>query len=142
MHSFPHVQEPSPLLLLAPTGVAAFHINAQTIHSGLRIPISNMNPLEGQSLLQLQEQLRHVEYILIDEMSFTGPTMLSQIDARLQQAFPSHSNSPFGGRSIILVGNVRQLPPVKDNPMYVGMSHGNALWRSFDTIVTLGTVFR
>ena len=76
------------LLLLAPTGVAAFNIRASTIHSALRIPIGEMQPLEGQSLSKLQEELRHIRYILIDEMRFIGPKMLTQIDARLCQAFP------------------------------------------------------
>lgn len=130
------------LLLLSQNGVATFHINGVRIHFGLRIPISFMKPLEGQSLLNLQEKLRHVKYILIDEMSFIGPKMLAQIDERLLEAFPSNRNTPFGGRSIILVGHLGQLPPVKDTPIYVGMSHGNALWQNFDTIVTLLIIFR
>ena len=62
----------SPLLLLAPTGVAAFNISATTIHSALHIPIKEINPLRGPSLINLQEELRSVKYILIDEMSFIG----------------------------------------------------------------------
>ena len=76
------------LLLLAPTGVATFNIHAYTIHLALRIPIGEMQPLEGQPLSKLQEELRHIHYILIDEMSFIRPKMLTQIDAQLRQAFP------------------------------------------------------
>ena len=47
-----------------------------------------MQPLEGQALLNLQEKLRDVKYILIDEMSFIGPKFLSQIDDRLREVFP------------------------------------------------------
>ena len=112
----------SPLLLLAPTGVAAFNINSLTIHSALRIPINTMLPLEGQALANLQEWLLHIRYVLIDEMSFIGPKLLSNIDSRLREAFPSHRTSPFGGCSVILVGDLGQLPPVKDIPMYVGAS--------------------
>ena len=71
------------LLLLAPTGVATFNIHASTIHSSLRIPIGEMQPLEGQSLSKLQEELCHICYILIDEMSFIGPKMLTQIDVKI-----------------------------------------------------------
>ena len=35
----------SPLLLLAPTGVAAFNISVRTIHFALHIPIKEINPL-------------------------------------------------------------------------------------------------
>ena len=100
------------LLLLAPIGVAVFNIHASTIHSALRIPIVEMHPLEGQSLSKLQEEFCHIRYILIDEMSFIGPKMLTQIDARLHRDFPSHCTIPFGGCSIILLGDFRQLPPV------------------------------
>ena len=101
-------QSASPLLLLAPTGVAAFNIHASTMHSTLRIPIGEMQPLEGQSLSKLQEELHHILYILIDEMSFIGPKMLTQIDARLRQAFPLQSTIPFSGCSIILLGDFGQ----------------------------------
>ena len=57
---------PSPLLLLAPTGVTAFNINALTIHSALRIPINTMLPLECEALANLQERLLHIHYVLID----------------------------------------------------------------------------
>ena len=46
-----------------------------------------MQPLEKQSLSKFQE-LFHIRYILIDEMRFIGLEMLTQIDARLRQAFP------------------------------------------------------
>jgi len=66
----------SPLLLLAPTDVATFNINALTIFSSLHITLVSMHPLEVQPLLHLQEKTIHVKYILIDEMSFIGPKLL------------------------------------------------------------------
>ena len=108
----------SPLLLLAPTGVVAFNISATTVHSTLHIPIKEINPLRGPSLINLQEELRSVKYILIDEMSFIGKNLLIRIDSRLRQAFPENATIPFGGRSIILVGNLGQLLPVIDKPVY------------------------
>ena len=44
--------------------------------------------------------------------------MLALIDLRLRQAFPEQRNEVFGGRSMILVGDFGQLPPVLDEPMY------------------------
>ena len=67
----------SPILLLAPTGVASFNIQASTIHSALHIPLKKFMPLEGNSLSNLQQELHHIHYILIDEMSFLGPTLLT-----------------------------------------------------------------
>jgi ATP-dependent DNA helicase PIF1 len=132
----------SPLLLLAPTGIAAFNIHAKTIHSALKIPIKDMRPLQGQSLAIFQEEMKHIRYILIDEMSFLGPRLFIQIDSRLREAFPDKKTSPFGGISIILVGDLGQLPPVKDKPLYAGNTAGKVLWKNFNIVVTLDIIFR
>ena len=100
-----------------------------------------MHPLEGQSLSNLQEELRDIRYILIYEMRFIFPNLLTHIDVRLHEVFPSQCTIPFGGCSIILLGESGQLPPVKYIPMYANSSRGNALWRTFNTFVTLSTIF-
>ena len=72
----------SPVLMIAPTGVAAFNINGMTIHSTLSIPIiakNNLN-IKGERLKQLQDQLQNVNYLIIDEKSIVGHQMLSLID--------------------------------------------------------------
>ncbi|XP_059065785.1 uncharacterized protein LOC131857361 [Cryptomeria japonica] len=132
----------NPLLVLAPIGVAAFNIQATTIHAGLRIPIREMHPLIGQSLMTLQEQLKHIKYILIDEMSFLGPKLLLKIDNRLRQAFPNNQHDSFGGVSMILVGYLAQLPLVMDKPIYASHSTALSLWHSFTIVITLDTIFR
>ncbi|XP_057853551.2 uncharacterized protein LOC131063676 [Cryptomeria japonica] len=132
----------SPLLLLAPTGVAAFNIGASTIHSSLRIPIVDFAELEGTRLTSLQEEIQHIKYILIDEMSFIGQNLLQNIDSRLRQAFLEKSNMSFGGRSIILVGDLGQLPPISDKPPYDSNVCAKLLWQEFKTVVTLDKVFR
>ncbi|XP_057839897.2 uncharacterized protein LOC131049831 [Cryptomeria japonica] len=130
------------LFVLAPTGVAAYNIQGTTIHAGLRIPIKEMHPLIGQVLFTFQERFRHVKYLLIDEMSFLGPKLLLKIDSHLRQAFPDKQHEPFGGLSIILVGDLGQLSPVMDKPAYASHSTALNLWRSFTTVVTLHTIFR
>ena len=75
-------------------------------------------------------------------MSIIGPKILTRIDARLWEAFPSQCAIPFSGCSMILLSEFGQFPPVKDIPLYAGASHGNALWLTFNTFVTLSTIFR
>ena len=116
------VRSKSPVLVLAPTGVAAFNINGITVHSALSIPIIAKDlDINGERLKQLQNRLQDVIYVIIDEKSMVGRRMLGTIDMRLRQAFPEHSNEPFGGRSIILFGDFGQLPPVLDLPMYANI---------------------
>ena len=64
----------SPVLVIAPTGVAAFNIMGITIHSALSIPIiANKNlEISGERLKQLQNRLQDVIYIVIDEKSMVG----------------------------------------------------------------------
>lgn len=74
-------------------------------------------------------------------MSFIGPKLLQKIDMRLHEAFPNHSQLPFGGRSIMIFGDLGQLPLVKDIPMYASKSYGASLWRSFTKVLTLSKIF-
>jgi hypothetical protein len=46
-----------------------------------------------------------------------GAELLTQIDQRLKQ-ISGNFNSNFGGYDIILIGDLRQLPPVKATPIH------------------------
>ena len=115
----------------APTGVAANAINGVTLHSLLRLPISKnlteLPPLTPTELSNLQAKLRAIRYIIIDEKSMIGLRMLSYIDSRLRQIFPSHQDQFFGGRSIMLLGDFYQLPPVMEKPLYMDENLKSAL---------------
>ncbi|GBC15565.1 ATP-dependent DNA helicase PIF1 [Rhizophagus irregularis DAOM 181602=DAOM 197198] len=144
-----NITEHSPVLVLAPTGVAAFNIRGITIHSALSIPISNNKlDLNGERLKKLQKKLEGVEYLIIDEKSMVGRRMLALIDMRLRQAFPQKQNKVFGGRSIILVGDFGQLPPVRDEPMYSKISRdtlsneGIKTYRQFREVYKLDVIQR
>ena len=79
-----------------------------------------------------------------------GHHFLAIIDLRLRQAFLDHSNIPFGGQSIILVGDFGQLPLVCDVPMYSQdprksdhlSEDGRGVYSQFQEIYQLETVQR
>jgi hypothetical protein len=52
----------------------------------------------------MQNRLCYLKYLVIDEKSMISLKTMSFIDSRLHQIFPS-SNEPFGGVSLILMGN-------------------------------------
>ena len=79
----------------------------------------------------MQKKLDGVSYFIIDEKSMVGRRMLALVDLRLRQAFPNCKNQVFGGRSIILVGDFGQLPPVAELPMYSRVSQQNSLSLQF-----------
>lgn len=98
---------------LAPTGIAAsLLLNGKTAHSFLDIPsiLEKFKPLEGIRLAKLKEKLLNILVIFIDEFSMINCILLYLFHLRLQQA--KDSNLPFGGVSIILLGDALQLPPV------------------------------
>jgi hypothetical protein len=103
----------------ATTGKASYNIKGVTIHSLLKLlvgPRGNKD-LTGQSLCRLQQNLNDIEYILIDEYSMLGQSTFGWIDRRCKQATGCY-DILLGGKSLILIGDPGQLPPVVDKPLY------------------------
>ncbi len=86
LHNMASTESKSSILVITPTGVAAFNINRSTIHSMLSISFINDNnvDLNSNKLKQLQERLKDVTYFIIDEKSIVGRRMLELIDTRLR----------------------------------------------------------
>ena len=105
--------------ITATTGKASYNISGKTIHSLLKLPVGprGNKELSGSSLVRLQENLKHIDYILIDEYSMLGQTTFGWVDRRCRQA-TGITDELFGGKCIILLGDPCQLPPVGDKPLY------------------------
>jgi hypothetical protein len=103
---------PDELLLSAPTGCAAVLIDGYTIHAltflpnqkGTRVPVSDL------------EKIWHdVRYLIIDEVSMVGATLMSDISNRIRKGrsyLGESSEKPFGGVNVIFFGDMGQLKPV------------------------------
>ena len=105
------------ILLLAPTGKAAFLIKSNTIHSALAIPASeslkNYEQLDSSRLNTLRSLLGGVKLILLDEVSMVGNSMFTvQINYHLKDI--RGSKEDFGGVNIVAIGDLFQLQPVFD----------------------------
>ncbi|KAF5343722.1 hypothetical protein D9758_016521 [Tetrapyrgos nigripes] len=102
-------------ICLAPTGTAAAILNGATYHSVLGIRNNNNKEAgflhESASIKQVQEKLRGVEYIFLDEISMINCHNMYQISAKLAAA-KNQPEKPFGGLNIILAGDFAQIPPV------------------------------
>lgn len=128
----------------ATTGKVSYNIRGSTIHSLLKLPVGQRgdNNLKGQSLCRLQETLNGIDYILVDEYSMLDQVTFGWIDKRYKQATGRHDKS-LGGKSMILIGDPGQLPPVADKPLYhakpsndVG-EQGSQTYRMFHKVVKL-----
>lgn len=123
-------------------GIAAFYIKGKTLHSLLQLPIKGKKngPLKSSALAKLQHDLEDVNYLIIDEFSVIGQNMFGWINRRCKQA-TGISTVPFGGMSIILVGDIAQLPPITDQVLYHTKPksklavEGYCTYKKFETVV-------
>ena len=110
-------------MTVAPTGKAAFLIGGSTIHSVFHVPANqslNFKRLDHESLNSLRSQIGHVKLWFIDEISMVGHKLFSFIDQRLQEL--NNTNLPFGGTSVVVFGDLFQLPPVIDGFVFEDFS--------------------
>lgn len=98
-------------VVLAPTGIAAIAAGGQTVHSFFGFPMEVIGPhTKFRVSTSNEELLRHVDTIIVDEASMLRSDMVDGMDCYLRLAF--HNNMPFGGKQVIFVGDLFQLPPV------------------------------
>ena len=70
------------------TGKASFNVNGVTLHAFLKLSIGSkrLTELKRIALQKLQSNLENVEYLIIDENSLVGQSLLGWIDSRCRQA--------------------------------------------------------
>ena len=98
-------------ITLAPTGVAAMLAGGDTIHSFFGLPMEVCTPGTCGKMNELRIMtLLHVDTIIIDEVSMVRCDVIDAIDYTLRNTLKS--SQPFGGKQVIFVGDMFQLPPV------------------------------
>lgn len=98
-------------VVLAPTGVAAMSVGGQTIHSFFGFPFGVLCPGDLGTLNENKISLvRHLDTIIVDEVSMTRCDIIDAMDRTLR--FYRRSAAPFGGIQMIFVGDMFQLEPV------------------------------
>ena len=95
------------VLLLAPTGVAAISINGNTVHLGLHIPWrSKFLPLNHANKAELKNKYSEVKFVIVDKTSVVSDKLFYQIGKRLKEIFSPVQDIPFGGKSIVVCGDM------------------------------------
>jgi ATP-dependent exoDNAse (exonuclease V) alpha subunit len=99
------------VVVCAPTGLAAAHVDGVTIHSLFHLPVQEhfigYSPMPHP---ETDKVLARVDAIVIDEASMVRADMLDAMDQRLQLA--REEARAFGDTQIIMIGDLLQLPPV------------------------------
>lgn len=98
-------------LVLAPTGIAALAVGGQTIHSFFGFPceVIGSNTQNEMSLVK-RNLLKRTDTIIVDEASMVRADLVDGMDRVLRDITKSHL--PFGGKQMVFVGDLFQLPPV------------------------------
>ena len=98
------------------------------INTGLAIPKDtgvNLPALSDQKRTQLRILLAELELIIIDEISMVSNTRLLNIHKILKEIFATTNSRLFAGISIISVGDLYQLPPIRQQPMAIFADYKN-----------------
>lgn len=109
-------------IILAPTGIAAINAGGSTLHSFFKLPFHPLLPTDKRySARNIRDTLkyngektkllREVELIIIDEISMVRADIIDFID-KVLRIYNRNMREPFGGKQLLLVGDIYQLEPV------------------------------
>ena len=111
-------------VVLAPTGIAAINAGGSTLHSFFKLPFHPLLPddpnfsLKGGKLHSFlkyssdhRKLIQEIELVIIDEISMVRADIIDFID-KVLRVYSQNMREPFGGKQILLVGDVYQLEPV------------------------------
>jgi len=101
----------------ASTGIAATHMNGQTIHSwcgmGVKNSIHQVNLPKLAETKYIKKNIEKASVLIIDEISMLHKNQLEMVDEILM--YVRGTVEPFGGLQVVLSGDFFQLPPVTKN---------------------------
>ena len=98
-------------IVVAPTGVAAVNAGGKTIHSFFGLEMGVLCPWDmGQMNGERISLVRHIDTIIVDEVSMVRCDLLDAMDRTLRHY--RRSSAPFGGVQMVFVGDMFQLEPV------------------------------
>ena len=93
-------------------GLLIFFSDGITVSSAFNFHWDNYEDdhLTDQKRAEYRNNLQNLELIIIDEMSLLTSDYLYRIHKRLHEIF--QIEDPFANKSIVLVGDLLQLPPI------------------------------
>lgn len=114
-------------VVLAPTGIAAVNVGGMTMHSFFKMPLkpllpddADFSPRKIRNTLKYSKDkvklIKELELIIIDEISMVRADMIDFID-KVLRIYSGNMREPFGGKQLLLVGDVFQLEPVVTGEM-------------------------
>ena len=106
-------------------------------------------PLKNERARKYQESKKNLKFLVVDEHSMVGAKMLYRLEQRCREAF-TESAERFGGLFVYFFGDIRQLVPVKDTPMFYNIDkiediekiNGISIFNHFEEFIELNHSYR
>ena len=124
--------EPS---VTAATGIAATHVSGMTLHSWSGIGISeslsraDVDRIAGKE--HIAKRIAKAKVLIIEEISMLSAATFEMADAICREV--RRIDKPFGGLTVILVGDFFQLPPVSRSKDVL-FAYSSPIWRELNLI--------
>jgi ATP-dependent DNA helicase PIF1 len=127
-------------VLTASTGVAAVHLNGQTVHSWAGIGIGDKKVEELISYIKqssnISSRWRSVQALVIDEISMISAELFDKLD-QIARDVRDKPTEWFGGIQLIVCGDFLQLRPVNGSFAFEAKA-----WAAIPYQVRLNRVYR
>ena len=145
-------------IVTALTGSASVTVDGMTIHTACALDtqhgfmwISDFKRIPAQKLANMKKAIfNKVLYLIIDEVSMMGASLLALLNARLNElkSIEARDGTVYGGINVIFCGDFYQLPPVSAGVVYDPKANfgdhnlGPHLWKDYVTFTELTEVIR
>ena len=119
----------------AATGIAATHVGGMTLHSwsGIQIAESlsraDIDRIAGKE--HIAKRIQKAKVLIIEEISMLSAQTFEMADAMCREV--RRIDKPFGGLTLILVGDFFQLPPISRG-RNVEFAFASKVWRDLNLI--------
>lgn len=124
--------EPS---VTAATGIAATHVGGMTLHSwsgiGIAESLSNADVDRIAGKEHIARRIQKAKVLIIEEISMLSASTFEMADKICREV--RRDEKPFGGLTVVLVGDFFQLPPVS-RAREVKFAYQSPLWRELHLI--------
>ncbi len=124
--------EPS---VTAATGIAATHVNGMTLHSwsgiGIAESLSRGDVDRIATKEHINKRITKAKVLIIEEISMLSATTFEMADKVCREV--RRSDKPFGGLTVIVVGDFFQLPPISKG-REVEFAFTSKVWRELNLI--------
>lgn len=124
--------EPS---VTAATGIAATHVGGMTLHSwsgiGISESLSKADVDRIASKEHIARRIQKAKVLIIEEISMLSASTFEMADSICREV--RRVDKPFGGLTVILVGDFFQLPPVSRD-RDVKFAYSSPVWRDLSLL--------